>query len=48
MAIESLFGTILMDTKGLKFVVTMKVTFVKGKDDKISTNLFISTAEHKQ
>ena len=32
-AIERLFGTILKDTKGFKFVETMKVIFIKRKDD---------------
>ena len=34
LAISRLFGTILDDTKGFKFVKTLKVTFTKRKDDK--------------
>ena len=34
LAISRLFNTILNDTKGLKFVETLKITFVKRKDDK--------------
>ena len=33
LAISRLFGTILNNTKGFKFVETLKVTFVKRKDD---------------
>ena len=33
LAISRLFNTILNNTKGFKFVETLKVTFVKGKDD---------------
>ena len=34
LAISRLFGTILNNTKGFKFVETLKVTFVKIEDDK--------------
>ena len=34
LAISRLFSTILNDTKGFKFVETLKITFVKRKDDK--------------
>ena len=33
LAISRLFGTILNDTKGFKFVESRKITFVKRKDD---------------
>ena len=33
LAISRLFGTILNEIKGFKFVETLKVTFVKKKDD---------------
>ena len=33
LAISRLFNTILNNTKGFKFVETLKVTFVKTKDD---------------
>ena len=33
LAITRLFDTILSNTKGFKFVETLKVTFVKRKDD---------------
>lgn len=45
--IERLFGTILRDTKGFKFVETLKVTFIMRKMIKTSTNQLISIAEHK-
>lgn len=40
-AIERLFGTILHDTKGFKFVETLKVTFIMRKMIKTSTNQLI-------
>ena len=33
LAVSRLFGTILNDTKGFKFVESRKITFVKRKDD---------------
>ena len=33
LVISRLFGIILNNIKGFKFVETLKVTFVKGKDD---------------
>ena len=33
LAISQLFSAILSDTKGFKFVETLKVTFVKRKDE---------------
>ena len=33
LAISQLFSVILSDTKGFKFVKTLKVTFVKRKDE---------------
>lgn len=49
LAIERLFGKILKNMKGFKFVETMKVPFIAGeKMIKIYTNPLISTAESKQ
>lgn len=49
LVIEKLFGKLLNNMKGFKFVETMKVPFMAGeKMIKIYTNPLISTAEHKQ